>query len=95
MFRTICIALLLSGGLALQGQNQLDAEGRKTGHWKVEYPNGKTRYEAEFVEGLPVGEMRRCYENGALEDRMIFESDGSRSYAYLYYPNQKAAAEGL
>jgi antitoxin component YwqK of YwqJK toxin-antitoxin module len=95
MFRTVCIAIMLSGGLALQGQNQLDGEGRKTGHWKVEYPNGNTRYVAEFFEGRPVGEMLRYYENGALQARMLFDQDGNRSYAYLYYPNRKAAAEGM
>ena len=95
MFRTVYTAILLSLCLAVLGQNQLDEQGRKTGHWKVEYPNGKTQYEAEFLEGHPVGEMLRYYENGALRARMIFNEDGSRSYAYLYYPNRKPAAEGV
>ena len=95
MFRTLCLTLLLGGSLAVHGQNQLDADGRKTGRWKVEYPNGKTQYEADFVEGRPVGEMLRYYENGALRARIIFDKEGSRSYAYLYYSNRKPAAEGI
>lgn len=95
MFRAIFILLLLCGGLALQGQNQLDAEGRKTGHWKVDYPNGRTQYEADFVEGRPVGVMLRYHENGALRARMLFEADGRRSYVYLFYSNARPAAEGL
>lgn len=87
--------MMLSGALALYGQNLVDEEGRKTGHWKVAYPNGKTLYEADFVEGQPVGEMLRYYENGAVKARMLFEADGQRSVARLYYQNGKLAAEGL
>ena len=83
------------GALALLGQNQLDAEGRKTGHWKVDYPNGRTQYEADFEEGQPVGEMLRYYENGALRARMMFEPGGNRSHVNLYYSNGRAAAEGI
>lgn len=87
--------MMLSGILTLQGQNLVDEEGRKTGHWKVEYPNGKTLYEADFVEGQPVGEMLRYYENGAVRARMFFEASGQRSTTRLYYKNGKLAAEGL
>ena len=75
-------------------QNQLDAQGRKTGHWRVEYPDGDVRYEATFVEGRPVGEMVRYYENGQVQARMHFDSAADRSYTRLYYQNGKPAAEG-
>jgi len=94
MFRLLTIYILLFGVLALQGQNLMDEEGRKTGHWKVEYPNGRTLYEADFMEGRPVGEMLRYYENGALRARMIFETGGKRSYVYLFYNSSKPSAEG-
>lgn len=94
MYRTLPICLLLSVVLALQGQNLTDGEGRKTGHWKVEYPNGKTLYEANFVEGRPVGEMVRYYENGAIRARMIFEPGSDRSQVRLFYKSGKPAAEG-
>jgi antitoxin component YwqK of YwqJK toxin-antitoxin module len=95
MFKALLSFLILAASLALHGQNQLDPQGRKTGHWKVDYPNGLTQYEGDFVEGKPVGEMLRYYENGALRARMIFETGGKRSYAYLFYSNGRAAAEGL
>lgn len=94
MFRALPICLLLFGVLALQGQNLVDGEGRKTGRWKVEYPNGKTLYEADFVEGRPVGEMVRYYENGGVRVRMIFEPGGDRSQARLFYKSGKPAAKG-
>ena len=95
MIRLLLICLLLSTFPALQGQNQVDEEGRKTGHWKVEYPNGKTQYEADFMEGRPHGEMIRYYEKGGIRALMQFEADGSRSFTQLYYENGKLAAEGL
>jgi antitoxin component YwqK of YwqJK toxin-antitoxin module len=94
MFRALFFLMILSGSTGLQGQNRLDEQGRKTGHWKVEHPNGKTEYEGEFLEGRPVGEMLRYHENGSLRARMIFDPDGRRSYVYLFYSNGKAAAEG-
>jgi antitoxin component YwqK of YwqJK toxin-antitoxin module len=74
--------------------NQLDEQGRRTGPWRVEYPNGKVRYEATFRAGRPVGEMVRYYENGAVQARMDFDSTADRSYTRLYYDNGKKAAEG-
>ena len=95
MLRAIFISTLLCTGLVLQGQNQLDEQGRKTGHWKVEYPGGGTQYEADFVEGRPVGEMLRYYENGALRARMLFDAESPRSFVYLFYEDAKPAAEGI
>lgn len=94
MFRVFVFAALLLGFQALQGQNLVDDQGRKTGHWKVEYPNGHTLYEADFVEGRPIGEMLRYYENGMLRARMIFERESERSYVYLFYNSGKPSAEG-
>ncbi len=94
MFRVLAIAVLLFGFLAIQGQNLVDEEGLKTGHWKVEYPNGRTLYEADFVEGRPMGEMLRYYENGVLRARMLFERESERSYVYMFYNSGKPSAEG-
>lgn len=94
MRKTLLCCLLLLGGFALWGQNLLDEQGRKIGHWKVDHPNGKTLYEAEFVEGLPVGEMIRYYKSGPIQARMMFDASGERSYTRMFYPNRKLAAEG-
>lgn len=94
MYRVLTICLLLWGALALQGQNLVDEEGRKTGHWKVEYPNGLTQYEADFELGHPVGEMLRYYEKGGLKARLIFEAESKRNYVFLFYKSGKPSAEG-
>ncbi len=94
MYRALLIGIWFSGALALQGQNLLDNEGLKTGHWKVEYPNGHTRYEGDFVEGRPVGAMIHYYENGAVRAKMEFDTELDRSYAKLFYKNGKLAADG-
>ncbi|MEN8230626.1 MAG: hypothetical protein ABFS38_20885 [Bacteroidota bacterium] len=88
------IIILIAGFASLHGQNQLDDQDRKTGPWKVEYPNGKTLYEANFKKGKPVGEMVRYYENGAVRARMMFDTLVDRSFTKLYYKNEKQAAEG-
>jgi antitoxin component YwqK of YwqJK toxin-antitoxin module len=94
MLRAQIICLILFGLHTLQGQNLVNEAGQKTGHWRVEQPNGKTAYEADFVDGRPVGEMVRYDEEGALKVRMVFEPVGDRSHARLFYKNGKPAAEG-
>ncbi|RPI43625.1 MAG: toxin-antitoxin system YwqK family antitoxin [Bacteroidetes bacterium] len=84
----------VAAAATLNGQNRLDEQGRKTGPWKVIYPNGKIQYEATFREGRPVGMMVRYYDSGTVSARMMFDSTSSRSYARLYYRNGVPAAEG-
>lgn len=95
MFRILSISILVCSFLSLKGQNLVDEEGRKTGHWRVEYPDGGTLYEADFVEGKPVGEMIRYFEKGAVKARMNFEPGSERSRVRLFYENGKPAAYGL
>jgi len=92
--RVVISLIGIAASLMLNGQNQLDDQGRKTGPWKVDYPNGKTLYEATFKEGRPIGEMIRYHENGAVRARMMFDTLENRSYTTLYYKNGKQAAEG-
>ncbi len=90
----IMISILLASALAVSAQNQLDDQGRKTGRWKVDHPNGRTLYEADFLEGRPVGEMIRYYENGVIRARMVFDSSGISSYARLFFESGDEAAHG-
>ena len=90
----IWLVLLFSGFSVLSGQNLLDEQGRKTGPWKVEYKNGGLLYEANFLEGKPVGEMVRYYESGAVRARMMFDAREDCSFTRLYYENGKKAADG-
>jgi antitoxin component YwqK of YwqJK toxin-antitoxin module len=94
MYKAIPFSLFLLLTLFVQGQNLLDDQGRKTGHWRAEYPDGKVLYEADFMEDLPVGEMVRYYENGLVKARMKFEPGGERSFAHLFFKSGKRAAEG-
>jgi antitoxin component YwqK of YwqJK toxin-antitoxin module len=88
------LALFLTA-MDLGAQNQVDEMGRKTEPWKVEYPNGKTLYEGTFREGLPVGELIRYYDTGAVRARMSFDDSGTTSFARLFYKGGKKAAEGI
>jgi len=87
--------IITTGASALIGQNQLDDQGRKTGPWRVEYPNGKILYEGNFLAGKPVGNMTRYYDTGSVRARMWFDSDLDRSHTALYYKRNKIAAEGI
>ncbi len=87
--------ILFSATAPMFAQNMLDEQGRKTGTWRLEYPNGKTLYEGSFLAGKPVGLMTRYYDTGALRARMWFDSEQDRSRAELYYKDGKKAAEGI
>lgn len=87
--------ILISGTSSMFAQNMLDEQGRKTGPWRLEYPNGKTLYEGNFLAGKPVGLMTRYYDTGALRARMSFDAKQDRSHAELYYKGGKKAAEGI
>jgi len=90
----VIISIILAACLTVSAQNQLDEQGRKSGRWKVDHPNGSTLYEADFFEGRPVGEMIRYYENGVIRARMMFDSSGIRSYARMFFQSGNEAARG-
>jgi antitoxin component YwqK of YwqJK toxin-antitoxin module len=92
--RTVYMLLMIFAVIALQGQNLLDSQGRKTGPWKTEYENGMTRYEGTFREGRPFGLMIRYYDTGDVQARMVFSPDGMSSRAELFHENGSTAAKG-
>ena len=92
----IALVMLIQGFLTIQGQNQLDDQGRKSGPWRIDYPNGNPRYEAIFREGKPVGIMVRYYESGEVRARMKFDPpQANRSVAEMFYKSGKRAAAGI
>jgi antitoxin component YwqK of YwqJK toxin-antitoxin module len=95
MKRLLILMIIISGASALMGQNQLDDQDRKTGPWRVEYPNGKTLYEGNFLAGKPVGLMTRFYNTGSVRAKMWFDNEQDRSHAELFYKGSKIAAEGI
>lgn len=95
MKNTFIVLIVILGNLSISGQNQLDDQGRKTGPWRVEYPNGSTLYEATFHEGRPVGLMIRYYDNKAVRAKMVFHPTEDRSAVALFYKSGKKTAEGI
>ena len=85
---------LIAGSAMAYGQNRLDEQGRKSGEWKEEYPNGKTRYEAHFHEGEPVGMMTRYFESGIKSAEMYFDTARGRCFTRMFHESGKLAAEG-
>ncbi|MCD6347572.1 MAG: hypothetical protein J7L96_09155, partial [Bacteroidales bacterium] len=47
--------------------NQTNDEGLRIGYWVGHYPDGTMRYEANFQNGILVGEMKRFYPDGKLK----------------------------
>jgi antitoxin component YwqK of YwqJK toxin-antitoxin module len=90
---TVFLIILFPAG-SLFGQNRMDDHGRRTGPWKMEYPDGTTRYEGSFLEGRPVGLMIRYDESGEIRAKMMYDTLEDRSSAVLYYKSGKIAAEG-
>lgn len=62
-------------------------------HKVVKYPNGKLRYEGDFKDGKPVGELRRYHENGQLSGVQTFDETGN-STVVCYAGTGDMLAEG-
>ena len=80
---------------ALSAQNSVDSQGRKTGAWKAEYPDGQKRYEGTFREGKPMGTMTRYYKNGNKQALLEYPPQGNRVDATLFHENGRQAAVGI
>lgn len=87
---------LLALSLCTEAQNAYDAAGRKTGPWKVYYPDdGPLRYEAVFSMGKPVGRMKRYNEKGGLVANLNFYPGSDRCHAEMYHTNGRLKAVGV
>ena len=75
--------------------NYLDINKKKQGKWLKPYDNGKTAYEAFFVNDIPVGEFKRYYYNGKIKAKINYTKDKSgKGTAILYWDNGVKMAEG-
>ncbi|MBN2480927.1 MAG: toxin-antitoxin system YwqK family antitoxin [Bacteroidales bacterium] len=84
--------------LAAQGDsliNRTDDRNRKQGYWERAYPNGKFMYQGYFKDDVPVGEMKRYYESGALQSILNYREGGEYVGARLFYENGSLAATGV
>jgi len=75
-------------------QNYTDINGLKQGNWKKTYENGKIQYEAYFVDGKPVGELKRYNNKGDLIATMFYKEGSDLARAILYHKSGKIAAKG-
>ncbi len=74
--------------------NYTDINGLKQGHWIAKYQNGKTRYEAYFVDGQPIGEFKKYDSYGNLNAILNYSSDGSKADARFFHRSGKISATG-
>ena len=65
--------------------NKTDSKGLKQGLWQKFYPTDTMHYQATFVDGKPVGELIRFYEDGSLQAIVNYDKDGVER-AELFYP---------
>src|SRR5512133_963446 len=96
-FFSFLFLVLFSAGLLAQSDtifNQTDANNRKQGYWKKNYPNGKPMYKGFFKDDKPAGEMRRYFESGALKAVMNYDISGENAFTKIFYEDGSPAAEG-
>lgn len=86
------LVLLAFFGTSIRGNaqpgvapNKTDDQGRKQGLWQKFYPTDTMQYQATFVDGKPVGEFIRFYEDGSLQAIINYDKDGVER-AELFYP---------
>lgn len=85
----------MSFGFAQEPINQTDSNGLKQGHWIGRYPNGNIQYEGTFMDGEPVGEMKRYYPNGHLQARMHYVPGSDSIIAEIFNKEGKKTAKGV
>lgn len=59
---TIVFTFFFVSNAVSQKINKVDAEGKRTGVWKKNYPNGKLRYTGTFLNGKEIGTFK-FYKN--------------------------------
>jgi antitoxin component YwqK of YwqJK toxin-antitoxin module len=79
---------------AQEGLNKLDESGQKQGHWIVSYDNGNPKYDGFFLDGSPIGEFKRFYENGNISVIMDYIQGTDSVYAKFYHQNKFKSSEG-
>lgn len=75
--------------------NYEDINGKKQGKWVKKYPNENIAYEANFINDVPAGKMKRYYKGGRLMAEIDYDKKGKGTgYGVIYYDNEKKAGEG-
>ncbi|MFH2144104.1 MAG: toxin-antitoxin system YwqK family antitoxin [Bacteroidota bacterium] len=66
-------------------------DNRKTGLWKVYYPEGKIKSEIPYINGKPDGYAKIYYENGNLSEEGIWKGTKWVGEYKYYHPNGNTA----
>jgi antitoxin component YwqK of YwqJK toxin-antitoxin module len=74
--------------------NKLDNHGKKHGYWIKKDSAGSKVYEGRFTHGIPVGEFRYYYKNGALKTKSVVSRNGTHAATVSWFQNGKKMAAG-
>ncbi|MEO6882456.1 MAG: toxin-antitoxin system YwqK family antitoxin [Bacteroidia bacterium] len=76
--------------------NRIDANGKKQGAWKKNYPNGAMRYKGYFVDDQPVGDFVYYYSRDTIQAVLDYGNgtDG-KAKATMYFPGGNLMAKGF
>lgn len=95
----IIIVFFAFTGFAQTGDikiNHTDATGLKQGLWKKNYPDGKPRYEGNFVNDIAVGTFKYYYPvTSELSTESEFYDNGKKTRTKIYYKSGGLKAEGI
>ncbi len=75
--------------------NRVDENGIKQGKWIKKFENGNILYDGYFIDGKPVGEFKRYYQNGDLISILIHSRTTDSVDATFYHPGGFIAARGI
>ena len=75
--------------------NKVDETGVKQGRWIKKFENGNILYDGCFIDGKPVGEFKRYYQNGDLISILIHNRSDDSVGAIFYHPGGFIAAKGI
>ncbi len=71
------------------GEGMLDTLGRKTGEWRLFYPDGSLMAQGQYKADKRVGKWKFYYKNGKLEQEGEYISGEPDGQWILYYPDGK------
>jgi len=80
----ILISLSLSALSQNDTINQTDLNGKRTGYWIKYYPNKQIQYEGFFINGLPVGTLKRFYPSGIIKATLSRHPDSLTVHADIF-----------
>jgi antitoxin component YwqK of YwqJK toxin-antitoxin module len=85
---------LTSISIAQAELNKTDAQGKKQGFWRKNFPDGTPRYEGNFKDDQPEGVFRYYQETGALKMVCYYSDKGRHSHAKGFDPKGFIISDG-